>query len=126
MHALPDPLIMSSGAGRSLDSVFQPYDRELREGETTIGGFIIPPFQRGSVWTREQEISLIESLIMGLPIHAFVLNQPTGDPDKHPLYDILLDGQQRFRPVYSVRRRSSQFIAPPPSAVGRSWTHRYG
>lgn len=33
-----------------------------------------PPYQRGDVWTVEQRVALIKSLLLGVPIAALVLN----------------------------------------------------
>lgn len=72
--------------------------RPLAAGEEALGVFIIPPFQRPAVWTRAQEIRLIESLWGGLPIGTCVVNF-TGYP--HPTDGWLLDGQQRWRAIYA-------------------------
>src|SRR5690606_28851260 len=56
-------------------------------------GFFLPPWQRGLVWTREQNISLLESAWRGIGIGTFTYN----DADiEHPLDNLLIDGQQRM------------------------------
>ncbi|WGK68341.1 DUF262 domain-containing protein [Candidatus Haliotispira prima] len=57
------------------------------------GIFEIPPFQRNYVWTKKQASSLIESLIMGLPVpqlFSFEQNER----------QLLIDGQQRLSSLY--------------------------
>jgi len=70
--------------------------RNLAPGERYLGAFIVPPFQRGLVWTLEQKRRLIESLYMGLPVGAIVWNQThaAGRCDRW-----LLDGQQRVTAI---------------------------
>lgn len=63
-----------------------------------------PPYQRGDVWTDEQRINLIRSLMLGVPIAALVFNQRGGnaawarnerDPDPECWY-AAIDGKQRL------------------------------
>lgn len=69
----------------------------LSGGEQELGWFVLPPFQRPSVWSREQQIRFIESAWMGLPLGVIVYNRPE---DVHSRYDNwLLDGQQRVTAV---------------------------
>lgn len=61
--------------------------RDLREGELDLD----PPYQRGQVWSAEQQLRLIESLTLGLPVPAVVLS----------LRDVMqprrcIDGKQRI------------------------------
>jgi len=56
-----------------------------------------PPFQRGSVWTPDQKVAWIETLLRGLGIPAIIVNR---FPDEHPVYgfrEVVIDGQQRLR-----------------------------
>jgi hypothetical protein len=52
-----------------------------------------PAYQRGSVWTTEQRVNLIMSLMQGLPIGAVFLNLRGGDV-MQPLR--VVDGKQRL------------------------------
>lgn len=70
--------------------------RPLAEGERALGAFILPPFQRPSVWTETQQVRLIESLYMGMPIGALVVNSTSYGQDCDGW---LLDGQQRLTTV---------------------------
>lgn len=69
----------------------------LREGERSLGWFVLPPFQRPPVWTRAQQVRFIESCWLGLPIGAFIYNRV--DRFDSPYDAWLLDGQQRVTAV---------------------------
>lgn len=80
--------------------------RELKEGERYLGNFIIPPFQRGLVWSLEQKQKLIHSIYVGLPIGSIVwnLNDSFYDTDWW-----LLDGQQRVSTIISYMNGEFEF-----------------
>jgi hypothetical protein len=58
------------------------------------------PYQRGNVWTQEQRVNLLRSLLLGVPVAAIVLNRrgsntawtESGD---QPYY-VAIDGKQRL------------------------------
>jgi hypothetical protein len=61
-----------------------------------------PPYQRGDVWTHQQRVNLIKSLLLGIPIAALILNrrgsnrlwtENEGDPGD--IYYAMIDGKQR-------------------------------
>lgn len=60
------------------------------------GGFILPPFQRGSVWSEEQKIRFVESLILQLPIGSYCVHEDL----KTSVQWELLDGQQRWSAIF--------------------------
>lgn len=76
--------------------------RPVGENERTIGSFILPSFQRPSVWTRDQKVRLIESFLDGLPVSPYVVNCDLEDGYTYDRW--LLDGQQRVTAL-------SEFIA---------------
>lgn len=62
-----------------------------------------PPYQRGDVWTTEQRVNLVRSLLLGVPVAALVLNQRgantawrrnEGDPGD--VWYACIDGKQRI------------------------------
>lgn len=57
-----------SSSFESLYNVYTTYYEEHPNGSW------FPEFQRGSVWTQEQKEQLILSMLNGLPIGAFYLN----------------------------------------------------
>jgi len=71
-------------------------DRDPGDGERRLGPFILPPFQRPPVWSRDQQTRLIESLWLGLPVGVFVFNQGQYG-SRTSMW--LLDGQQRITAV---------------------------
>jgi hypothetical protein len=56
---------------------------------------IIPPFQRGFVWTQGQASKLIESFLVGLPVPAIFLYT-----DRDSEKSLVVDGQQRLRTIF--------------------------
>ena len=48
--------------------------RPAKPGERVLGAFKLPPFQRGSVWTKQQQVRFIESIWLHLPIASYVVN----------------------------------------------------
>jgi len=98
---MPEPFYVGSAQNTlvmfaiSSEGEFAP---ELRNGCRRLGRFILPPFQRPPVWSREQQIKLIESVWLELPIGVFIYNAcaalsdtPEGECDQW-----LVDGQQRI------------------------------
>lgn len=65
--------------------------------------FIIPEYQRGLVWSDEQKVNLIKSIMTGVPIGTFVYARQAYDRKtwkelpKRTYY--LLDGQQRLNAI---------------------------
>jgi hypothetical protein len=65
--------------------------------ERRLGRFVLPPFQRPAVWTEAQKVRFMESIWGGLPLGAYIYNQPQ---TYHSPYDQwLLDGQQRITAI---------------------------
>ena len=71
---------------------------DVARGERALGHFILPPFQRPSVWTQEQQIRWIESMWSRMPLPAYVFNQ--SDELNSPTDEWLIDGQQRWSAVF--------------------------
>jgi uncharacterized protein with ParB-like and HNH nuclease domain len=57
--------------------------------------FKLPDFQRPLVWTQGQKIRLIESLLVGIPIGTYTVNES----DNPALDRLLIDGQQRVNAI---------------------------
>lgn len=86
-------------------------------------GYLVmdPPYQRGHVWTDSQRISLIFSLICGLPIPAIIFNDRTNlawinaNGGINPSHDggsfmAVVDGKQRITTLHMWY--SDQFSVP--------------
>lgn len=75
------------------------------------------PYQRGAVWTDEQRLLLIYSILSGTPIPALIVNRrPENmwfgqDQDRLPIYAVI-DGQQRLT---TVRMFMEDALAVPAS-----------
>jgi len=72
--------------------------RVIAEGNMADSAWILdPPFQRGAVWTQDQKVAWIETMLRGLGLPAIFVNQ---FPEEHPTYafrEVVIDGQQRLR-----------------------------
>ena len=92
MQALSSPL--SAGLREC------PMKPHTASGQRVLGAFILPPFQRPSVWTPEQKVRLIESIWRGLPIGSYVVNDTNSwkPGTNNPQY-WLIDGQQRWQAI---------------------------
>jgi hypothetical protein len=71
------------------------------EDKEVYGRFYIPSYQRPFVWTEEQQVALIESILKGIPIGtyfiAFSAQEDSGPAESRK--QILLDGQQRITTI---------------------------
>lgn len=85
----------------TLDTLHFHWERNLsaEAADELLLGYVIPPFQRPSVWTLDQQTRFIESLVLGLPVGVFIYNRASEADHEADLW--LIDGQQRLR---SVRR----------------------
>lgn len=81
-------------------------------GQIDSGTMLLPEFQRGYVWNRDQVRGLMRSLYLDYPVGSLLLwdtatdpgavrgSAPTGDGNKL----LLLDGQQRITSLYGIMR----------------------
>lgn len=100
---MPERWFVGSAGARQLLHLFEgdQYDRPLAKGERQLGPFILPPFQRPSVWTINQKQLLIESIYAGLPIGSIVVNSTRNGQECDGW---LLDGQQRVTALLEYTR----------------------
>lgn len=96
-RVMPDPWFRATASAMSLSEMMSDvHYRCAGEGERQLGPYVLPPFQRPSVWSRAQQVRLLESLWDGLPIGSYVFNQT----DTQSVCDgWLLDGQQRITSI---------------------------
>lgn len=72
------------------------------------GGLILdPPYQRGDVWTTEQRVNLVRSLLLGVPVAAIVLNRrgsntawQRNEGDPGDVWYACIDGKQRLTTMW--------------------------
>ncbi len=105
----PAPLEhMTLGATNRFAESF--YARRVREGDMLLD----TPYQRGSVWTLDQNIALICSWLRGLPIPAVIINDRAAagwdcEADDFATYAVI-DGKQRI--LTAISWFSSWFAVP--------------
>lgn len=63
----------------------------FHDGDVTVDA----PYQRGAVWTTEQRMLLIKSLLLGIPVPAIIINRREDAPVGEPFYAVI-DGKQRM------------------------------
>jgi hypothetical protein len=90
---------------RTLDEDAHMWD----PGQTRIGCFFLPPFQRDVVWTASQQERFVESALLGLGLGTIVvvdaINCPMQSRDRFAATDRwLLDGLQRCTALGAYRR----------------------
>ena len=78
---------------------FKLYSKKIREilKEIKNSKIILPKFQRGSIWTKNQEIELKNSITSESPIGSLFLYKKIGNKK------VLLDGQQRCTALIKIR-----------------------
>lgn len=98
-----------SATGRSMRDLV----RQLDDG----GLLLDPPYQRGDVWTIEQRVNLIRSLLLGVPVAALVLNRrgdnrawKANEGDPGDVWYACIDGKQRLTTM--AMWWSGEFLIP--------------
>ena len=87
------------------------------------GSMLLPEFQRGYVWNRDQVRGLLRSLYLGYPVGGLLVWETETSPEDVRGNDIavgnrtlLLDGQQRLTTLYGVvRGRPPKFFEGDPN-----------
>lgn len=124
---------MSLGAENRLVSELV---RQVRERQVTLDA----PYQRGSVWTEDQKIGLVKSMLQGVPVPAIIINDRGswqwadangGFPSVDEPWQAVIDGKQRLEAMTDFF--DSQFAVPAswfdaedvtksmPAADGTQW-----
>ena len=88
------------------------------------GSMLLPEFQRGYVWNRDQVRGLMRSLYLGYPVGALLVWETEGDAQ--PVRgggstagqkQLLLDDQQRVTTLYGlIRGQAPSFFEGDPAA----------
>jgi hypothetical protein len=68
---------------------------EVLKTKWDANDLIVPPFQRGFVWSQIQASKLIESFLVGLPVPAIFLYT-----ERSSEKSLVVDGQQRLRTIF--------------------------
>lgn len=88
------------------------------------GTVLLPEFQRGYVWNRDQVRGLLRSMYLGHPVGSLLLWETSaedtavrGGSARSGTHLLLLDGQQRITSLYGViRGRAPAFFEGDASA----------
>ena len=88
------------------------------------GSMLLPEFQRGYVWNRDQVRGLLRSLYLGYPVGGLLVWETDTNPEDVRGLDevygnrtLLLDGQQRLTTLYGViRGKAPKFFEGDPNA----------
>lgn len=89
------PLATHRGHGEMYaETQAKPNPYYLPGGEIVLG-YRIPEWQRPAVWNQAQQIRFIESAWLGFSLGQIVVTQLS--EARHPLDNLLIDGQQRMR-----------------------------
>ena len=88
------------------------------------GSMLLPEFQRGYVWNRDQVRGLLRSLYLGYPVGGLLVwetetahDDVRGDNSVGGNRTLLLDGQQRLTTLYGVvRGRPPKFFEGDPNS----------
>lgn len=88
-------------------------------GQIDSGSIVLPEFQRGYVWSRDQVRGLLRSLYLNYPVGSLLVWETRAgssgirhqDVDANSTRTLLLDGQQRMTSLYGViRGRAPEFF----------------
>lgn len=108
MFKRPTPLMFAQPMAFQVDTLYFNHTRPEAEsrkrdefynpmGWPVLLGHVIPDFQRGLVWTEEQNRSLVHSVWLNIPIGTYSVNFSLAHKELPPrLRNILIDGQQRL------------------------------
>lgn len=89
---------------------YEEFDISESRGLRSVMGFLLPEWQRGIVWTEDQNVRLIESIWLGIPIGSYTFNRAYGTK-----YDnLLIDGQQRMNAI-------QKYLDGKLSVFGYTW-----
>lgn len=97
---MPAPLDLGRHMGSAIGHAISMYRDWIEAGKPAdplgrrmVMGFVLPEFQRPSVWSRAQQIRFMESAWLGIPIgtYSYTELREGGLNDR-----LLIDGQQRM------------------------------
>ena len=92
--------------------------RVLAEGDMAESAFVLdPPFQRGAVWSHDQKVAWIETLLRGLGLPAIFVNQFPEEHESYAFKEVVIDGQQRLR-------ATAEFMTDKFRVRGELWSEQ--
>ena len=124
---LPVPVMQGNQTSIGLEAITDPSSSTLKYREMWdpdqphIGPYFLPPFQRPAVWTDEQKIRLVESVLLGISIGSIVvvdaMNLPMQGENRERFATTdrwLIDGQQRCNALLDYRASKITVFAGTP------------
>lgn len=104
MFQAPEKVNLGSPSNGTIDACLLRLRNLHEDPEGTLKadryamGAPLPEWQREACWSRDQQIRLIESIWIGLPIGFYVVNKEDEYDQGRPLSfsGVLIDGQQRM------------------------------
>ena len=93
---MPEPVRLGEHMQSTMLAPFHNWENAEADpmGRRMVMGYALPSWQRGLVWTEEQQVRLIESAWRGLNIGTYTINHSPSY--KGPFENLLIDGQQRL------------------------------
>jgi hypothetical protein len=117
LNKMDRPWFRANSMAASIGAILMTPDdvgrQPLAPDERRLGRFVLPPFQRPAVWSEAQKVRFIESIWGGLPLGAYVYNQPARF--RSPYDQWLLDGQQRVTAIL-------EYVADAFPVLGYRWS----
>lgn len=89
-----------------------PESRKIAALITSVRDEILiprPDFQRRSVWTRQDKVAFIDTVLNGYPFPEIYVASGTVDTTTGATTEVLVDGQQRITTIYEYFRGVSPF-----------------
>lgn len=97
-RVMPDRVYLGRGLESCIGEALLHYaddDNDNPQGLRTVMGYNVPTWQRPLVWSMDQNIKLLESMWLGLPIGTYSFNRKYGSK----FDNLIIDGQQRMNAV---------------------------
>lgn len=97
-RVMPKRIDLGRGFDSCVGEVFLHYnadDNSNPQNLRTVMGYNVPTWQRPLVWSVDQNVKLIESMWLGLPIGTYTFNRKHGSK----LDNLIIDGQQRMNAI---------------------------
>lgn len=99
MIRMPERTNLGASLATTIHALIAQAEEPERGHDRTVMGFGLPVWQRGSVWSREQQIRFVESAWKGLPLGTYTVNRQKTIRTDPGLHGILIDGQQRITAI---------------------------
>lgn len=99
---LPTPILEGAQRSYSISTLWEAtHALKTQDSERQLLGLVLPPWQRPSVWTDQQQIRFLEGIFLGLGTGFYVVNGRDYEMDgtEMAMSGWLIDGQQRITSI---------------------------